>query len=242
MDTLLIHCRLYCTIIWLLGLHVHCKYTAGTLLLHGRYTEGTLQNGGSVHAVYFQRTLQLHWNYTAHTLHFGLGILAHNIYSMVHVWHTHQSVYITQTLGHMRIHYISFITSTLHILHGGCVTHTSHIHCIYFVDHMCHISTDVPVYTTHKSLFMRIHHIYIMAYTCTCSLCTIEDVSRIWGAAQYDPSCVHEYSYLTSPSVSSHIQDHILWIYIAVCSERPKAGQLTNRLAQDCRRKEQQSI
>ncbi len=59
-----------------------------------------------------------------------LILLAHSIYSMEHVWHTHQSVYITQTLGHMRIHYISFIKSTLHILRGGChvhVTHTLHI-------------------------------------------------------------------------------------------------------------------
>ncbi len=92
-----------------------------------------------------------------------LILLAHNIYSMEHVWRIHQSVYITQTLGHMRIHCISLITSTLHKLHGGCVTSASRIHCIYFIEHMWHIPTDV--YTTHKSLFMWIHYIYTMVYT-----------------------------------------------------------------------------
>ncbi len=60
-----------------------------------------------------------------------LILLAHNVYSMEHAWRIHQSICITQTLGHMRIHYTSFITSTLHILHGGCVTRTSCIHSIY---------------------------------------------------------------------------------------------------------------
>ncbi len=63
----------------------------------------------------------------------------------------------------MRIHYISFMTSTLHILHGGCVTRASRMHCIYFIEHMWHIPTDV--YTTHKSSFMWIHQIYTMVYT-----------------------------------------------------------------------------
>ncbi len=118
-----------------------------------------------------------------------LILLAHNIYSIEHVWRIHQSVYITQTLGHMRIHYTSFITSTLHILHGGCVTRASRIHCIYFIEHMWHIPTDV--YTTHKSPLCG-----YTTYTpwCIHSICTMEDVSCIRGAAYaeqyYDPSCV----------------------------------------------------
>ncbi len=63
----------------------------------------------------------------------------------------------------IRIHYISFMTSTLHILHGGCVTHTSRIHCTYFIEHMWHIPTDV--YITHKSSFTWIHYIYTMLST-----------------------------------------------------------------------------
>ncbi len=34
------------------------------------------------------------------------------------------------------------LTSPLHILHGGCVTRASHIHCIYFIEHMWHMPTD----------------------------------------------------------------------------------------------------
>ena len=88
----------------------------------------------------------------------------------------------------MRTHYTSFITSTLHILHGGCVTRVSRIHCIYFIEHMWHIPTDV--YTPH------INH-PLCGYTtytpwCIHSICTMEDVSCIRGAAYaeqyYDPS------------------------------------------------------
>ncbi len=61
------------------------------------------------------------------------------------------------------MHYISFITSTLHILHGGCITRVSRIHCIYFIEHTWHIPTDV--YTTHKSPYMWIHYICTMVYT-----------------------------------------------------------------------------
>ncbi len=61
-----------------------------------------------------------------------LILLAHNVYSIEHAWRIHQSVYITQTLGHMRIHY----TTTLDIRHGGCVTCASRIHCIYFIEHI----------------------------------------------------------------------------------------------------------
>ncbi len=110
-----------------------------------------------------------------------LILLAHNIYSMEHVSRIHQSIYITETLGHIKIHYISFITSTLHtcILHGGCVMRASCIHCIYFIEHTWHIHTDV--HTTHKSLFMGIHYTYIMVYTQ--HICTMEDLSCIRGAA-----------------------------------------------------------
>ena len=51
------------TIIQLPGLQVHCKYTAGTLLLHCKYTAGTLQL-----AVYTANTLQngLLWQHFVH--------------------------------------------------------------------------------------------------------------------------------------------------------------------------------
>ena len=105
-----------------------------------------------------------------------LILLAHNGCFMEDVWRIHQSVYITQTLGHIRTHYTSFITSTLHILYGGCVTRASHIHCIYFIEHMWHIPTDVN--TTHKSCGYT-------TYTpwCIHSICTMEDVSCIRGVA-----------------------------------------------------------
>ncbi len=113
-----------------------------------------------------------------------LVLLTHNIYSMEHVWRIHQSVYITQTLGHVMIHYISFITFTLHILHGGCVMRVSRIHIIYFIEHMWHIPTDV--HTTHKSLFMWIHYIYIMVYTQ--HMHHGGRVMHMWK--YYDPRCV----------------------------------------------------
>ncbi len=43
------------------------------------------------------------------------------------------------------------------------VSCASSIHCIYFIEHMWHIPTDV--HTTHKSSYMWIHYIYIMVYT-----------------------------------------------------------------------------
>ncbi len=106
-------CTLYIlslTIIKLPGLQVHCKYTAGTLLLHCKYTAGTLhsavytantrQNGllcqhfCTLHihcqqvSVYLQCTCSLHCSYTACTLHFGLGKL-HTLFGFTkktYVW------------------------------------------------------------------------------------------------------------------------------------------------------------
>ncbi len=60
---------------------------------------------------------------------------------------------------------------------------------------MWHIPTDV--YTTHKSSFMWIHYIYTP--WCIHSICTMEDMLCIRGAAYaeqyYDPSCVYDYIY-----------------------------------------------
>ena len=62
----------------------------------------------------------------------------------------HLSLYITQTLEHMGIHYIFSMPFGLHIHNIGCVTHVSHIHSIYFIEYMLHITTDV--YTENKKL------------------------------------------------------------------------------------------
>ena len=38
-----------------------------------------------------------------------------------------------------------------------------HMHSIYFIEHMWH--TLIDAYTTHESVFMCLHYIYIMLYT-----------------------------------------------------------------------------
>ncbi len=94
-----------------------------------------------------------------------LILLAHNICSMEHVWRIHQSVYITQTLGHMKIHYISFITSTLHILHGGCLTRASRIHCIYFISRAYVAFTHWCTHHTYITVYVDTLHIQHGVYT-----------------------------------------------------------------------------